>query len=61
VHPNFFSWAARLGRKELVGELIEKSANTQVRDNWGRMPLQIALRQAYIKSEYARSASLRLK
>ena len=48
--------AARLGRKDLVRDLVAQGANTQARDNWGRVPLQIALRQAYSRPEYARSA-----
>jgi|WetSurMetagenome_2_1015567.scaffolds.fasta_scaffold73309_1 hypothetical protein len=48
--------ASRMGRKELVRDLIVQGANTQARDNWGRVPLQIALRQAYRQPDYARSA-----
>ena len=48
--------AARLGRKDLVRDLVVQGANTQARDNWGRVPLQIALRQAYSRPGYARSA-----
>jgi hypothetical protein len=48
--------AARMGRKDLVRELVVQGANTQARDNWGRVPLQIALRQAYRQPDYARSA-----
>jgi hypothetical protein len=48
--------AARMGRKDLVRDLVAQGANTQARDNWGRVPLQIALRQAYRQSDYAQSA-----
>jgi hypothetical protein len=48
--------AARMGRKDLVRDLFMQGANTQARDNWGRVPLQIALRQAYNRPDYARSA-----
>jgi len=47
--------AARMGRKDLVRDLVMQGANTQARDNWGRVPLQIALRQAYSRPDYARS------
>jgi hypothetical protein len=47
--------AARIGRSDLVRDLVVQGANTQARDNWGRMPLQIALRQAYSRPDYARS------
>jgi hypothetical protein len=48
--------AARLGREDLVRDLIVQGANTHALDNWGRAPLQIALRQAYNRPDYARSA-----
>ncbi|MDM7997954.1 MAG: DUF1186 domain-containing protein [Acidobacteriota bacterium] len=48
--------AARMGRQDLVRELVAQGANTQARDNWGRMPLQIALHQAYIHDEYAQKS-----
>lgn len=48
--------AARIGRQDLVRDLVVQGANTQARDNWGRVPLQIALRQAYVQPDYARSA-----
>ncbi len=48
--------AARMGNKDLVRDLVVQGANTQARDNWGRVPLQIALRQAYSRPDYARSA-----
>ncbi len=48
--------AARMGRQDLVRDLVAQGANTQARDNWGRMPLQIALRQAYVYADYAHSA-----
>jgi hypothetical protein len=48
--------AARTGLKDLVRDLVVQGANTQARDNWGRVPLQIALRQAYSRPDYARSA-----
>jgi len=48
--------AARMGRQDLVRDLVAQGANTQARDNWGRMPLQIALCQAYIHDDYAQSS-----
>lgn len=39
--------AAQLGLDELVKWLIANGANRRLTDNWGRTPLQIALRQAY--------------
>ena len=46
--------AAYLGLDELARWLIHNGANPNLTDNWGRTPLQIALRQAYHSPEYAR-------
>ncbi len=45
--------AAQLGNHELAEWLIANGAGTQLADNWGRNPLQIALRQAYMNPDYA--------
>jgi hypothetical protein len=46
--------AAQEGLDEFAQWLIQNGANTHWTDNWGRTPLQIALRQAYRSEEYAR-------
>lgn len=46
--------AAKLGMTEFVLWLIKEGANPDLRDNWGRIPLQIALRQAFLDPVYAR-------
>lgn len=46
--------AAKLGMMELVSWLIKEGAGPSLRDNWGRIPLQIALRQAFLDPVYAR-------
>lgn len=46
--------AAKLGMMELISWLIKEGANTSLHDNWGRIPLQIALRQAFLDPAYAR-------
>ncbi len=46
--------AAHLGLDELVKWLINSGANRWLTDNWGRTPLQIALRQAYRYEFFAR-------
>ena len=46
--------AAHLGLDELVKWLINSGANRWLTDNWGRTPLQIALRQAYRYEIFAR-------
>lgn len=46
--------AAHLGLDELVKWLINSGANRRLTDNWGRTPLQIALRQAYRYEFFAR-------
>jgi len=45
--------AAKLGRVDLASWLIKEGANPELRDNWGRIPLQIALRQAFLDPAYA--------
>ena len=45
--------AAQLGLEEFATWLIQNGANMNLTDNWGRTPLQIALRQAYRSEEYA--------
>jgi ankyrin repeat protein len=46
--------AAHLGLDELVKWLIANGASRRMTDNWGRTPLQIALRQAYRYDFFAR-------
>ncbi len=46
--------AAQLGLEEFARWLIQNGASPQLTDNWGRTPLQIALRQAYLSEDYAR-------
>jgi ankyrin repeat protein len=46
--------AARMGLSPLIQALIRDGANPHLVDNWGRNPLQIALRQAYLDERYAR-------
>jgi predicted nucleic acid-binding protein len=46
--------AANLGLDELVKWLIAHGATRKLTDNWGRTPLQIALRQAYRYEFFAR-------
>jgi hypothetical protein len=48
--------AAYLGLDELVKWLIASGANRKLTDNWGRTPLQIALRQAYRYDFFARDS-----
>lgn len=47
--------AAKMGLTEFVGWLIRGGADPNARDNWGRIPLQIALRQAFLDRAYARA------
>jgi len=44
----------RLGMTELAAWLVKEGANPALHDNWGRIPLQIALRQAFLDPAYAR-------
>ena len=46
--------AGRLGMAELVGSLLKHGANPDLTDNWGRTPVQIALREAALSADYAR-------
>lgn len=46
--------ASQLAMEPFAEWLIQSGANTHLTDNWGRTPLQIALRQAYRSEEYAR-------
>ena len=46
--------AAKLGQTDLAANLLGAGAHRNVRDNWGRSPLQIALRAAYLSDVYAR-------
>ncbi len=48
--------AARLGSIPLIRTLMGQGANPHLMDNWGRTPVQIALRQAYLDERYARSS-----
>lgn len=45
--------AAKMGQADLSRALIKAGAHRDLRDNWGRNPLQIALLQAYRASDYA--------
>jgi hypothetical protein len=45
--------AAKMGKAELAKTLIRSGAHCDARDNWGRSPLQIALREAYLSKRYA--------
>jgi hypothetical protein len=47
--------AVRIGKTDLARNLVEQGASLHSRDNWGRTPLQIALRQAFISADYALS------
>ncbi len=46
--------AAKLGQADLAASLLRAGAHRDARDNWGRRPLQIALRAAYRSEAYAR-------
>jgi len=46
--------AAKLGMADLARSLIKNGAHREATDNWGRTPLQIALRHAYRSESYAR-------
>ncbi|MEI8241897.1 MAG: SEC-C metal-binding domain-containing protein [bacterium] len=46
--------ATQLGMVALASELIQKGAGTERCDNWGRNPLQLALRAAYHDPAYAK-------
>jgi len=46
--------AAQVGKADLAASLIRNGAHREAIDNWGRMPLHIALRQAYRSKSYAR-------
>ncbi|MDO8465222.1 MAG: hypothetical protein Q7S46_08230, partial [Gallionella sp.] len=52
--------AAYLGLEEFTQWLIQSGGNPQLTDNWGRIPLQIALRQAYRSEQFARDRIGRL-
>jgi hypothetical protein len=45
--------AAQIGQADLVQNLVKAGAHRNLRDNWGRNPLQIALLEAYRSKEYA--------
>jgi hypothetical protein len=45
--------AAQMGLSELAQALLNGGADPELRDNWGRTPFQIALRQAYLDPAYA--------
>jgi hypothetical protein len=45
--------AAKIGNAELAAFLVKNGANTRLRDNWGRTPLQIALREAFLSKAFA--------
>ena len=46
--------AAARGLDALIRDLIRDGANPHLTDNWGRTPLQIALRDSFRSEEYAR-------
>jgi hypothetical protein len=46
--------ASQLGMAELVETLLRRGANPDLTDNWGRTPVQIALREAALSPQYAR-------
>ena len=48
--------AARLGLLPLIRTLLRDGATPTLVDNWGRTPLQIALRYAFRDARYARTA-----
>jgi hypothetical protein len=48
--------ATQLGLAPLVAQLVAEGASLHARDNWGRIPLQIALREAYGNRFYAKSS-----
>ncbi len=45
--------ASKMGQADLARDLIKAGAHRDLRDNWGRNPLQIALLQAYRSKDYA--------
>lgn len=45
--------ATKMGQSDLSRALIKAGAHRDLRDNWGRNPLQIALLQAYRQRDYA--------
>jgi len=46
--------AARLGQADLARDLVNAGAHQNLRDNWGRNPLQIALLEASRSEDYAK-------
>ena len=46
--------AAQMGLIDLTKGLLNGGANPELRDNWGRTPFQIALRQSYMDPAFAR-------
>lgn len=47
--------AAQLGLADLSRRLLKSGADREATDNWGRTPLQIALRQGYLSEKYAQA------
>ncbi len=45
--------AAQLGQADLARDLVKAGAHRNLRDNWGRNPLQIALLEGYRSKEFA--------
>jgi hypothetical protein len=45
--------SAQMGLPDLIKALLAGGADPELRDNWGRTPFQIALRQAYLDPNYA--------
>ncbi len=46
--------AAQLGQSDLARDLVKAGSHKNLRDNWGRNPLQIALLEAYRSEDYAK-------
>ena len=46
--------AAKTGQADLARDLVKAGAHRNLRDNWGRNPLQIALLEAYRSEEHAK-------
>ncbi|MDD2455986.1 MAG: DUF1186 domain-containing protein [Kiritimatiellae bacterium] len=47
--------AAQLGVEPIAAELVQRGASLFATDNWGRIPLQLALRAAFLNPQYAKN------
>lgn len=47
--------ATQLGIEPLAAELVRRGASLFATDNWGRIPLQLALRAAFLNPQYAKN------